>query len=97
MNLANDFHPIHLHLIQFQLFNRQAFDVKAYEAALAQAPDCRLRTPRLISRASPWRLPRRKPVGRTPSSIGRHGHPDRDPMGAPNRSITRAGQSQARG
>ena len=34
MNLANDLHPIHLHLIQFQLLNRQSFDVKAYKAAL---------------------------------------------------------------
>jgi spore coat protein A len=31
MNLANDLHPIHLHLIQCQLLNRQAFDVKAYK------------------------------------------------------------------
>ncbi len=38
MNLANDLHPIHLHLIQFQLLNRQAFDVKAYKRALAQPP-----------------------------------------------------------
>jgi spore coat protein A, manganese oxidase len=38
MNLANDLHPIHLHLIQFQLLNRQAFDVKAYKMALAYRP-----------------------------------------------------------
>ncbi len=38
MNLANDLHPIHLHLIQFQLLNRQSFNVKAYQKALAQAP-----------------------------------------------------------
>jgi spore coat protein A len=38
MNLANDVHPIHLHLIQFQLLNRQGFNVKAYQMALAQAP-----------------------------------------------------------
>ena len=36
MNLANDLHPIHLHLVQFQLLNRQAFDVGAYQAALAR-------------------------------------------------------------
>ena len=34
MNLANDFHPIHLHLLQFQLLNRQTFDLAAYKAAL---------------------------------------------------------------
>ena len=34
MNLANDFHPIHLHLLQFQLLNRQPFDLAAYKAAL---------------------------------------------------------------
>ncbi|MGB8991360.1 MAG: multicopper oxidase domain-containing protein [Desulfobaccales bacterium] len=38
MNLAADLHPIHLHLIQFQLLNRQAFDVSAYKAALARHP-----------------------------------------------------------
>jgi len=38
MNLANDLHPIHLHLIQFQLLNRQAFNVEAYQMALDQAP-----------------------------------------------------------
>jgi len=38
MNLAKDLHPIHLHLIQFQLLNRQAFDVEAYKMALAYRP-----------------------------------------------------------
>jgi FtsP/CotA-like multicopper oxidase with cupredoxin domain len=38
MNLAADFHPIHLHLIQFQLLNRQAFNVKAYQMALSRRP-----------------------------------------------------------
>lgn len=38
MNLANDLHPIHLHLIQCQLLNRQPFDVKAYKMALARQP-----------------------------------------------------------
>jgi spore coat protein A, manganese oxidase len=35
INTAADFHPLHLHLIQFQLINRQAFDAQAYTAALA--------------------------------------------------------------
>ncbi|MGA2400692.1 MAG: multicopper oxidase [Syntrophobacteraceae bacterium] len=38
MNLADDHHPIHLHLIQFQALNRQAFDVNAYKKALARRP-----------------------------------------------------------
>jgi len=33
VNLTADSHPIHLHAIQFQLIDRQAFDVKAYTAA----------------------------------------------------------------
>ncbi len=33
VNLTADAHPIHLHLVQFQLMNRQAFDVKGYNAA----------------------------------------------------------------
>ena len=37
VNLTADAHPIHLHLVQFQLMNRQAFDAKAYNAAYAAA------------------------------------------------------------
>ena len=33
VNLTADAHPIHLHLVQFQLMNRQNFDVKKYNAA----------------------------------------------------------------
>jgi spore coat protein A, manganese oxidase len=32
VNLTADAHPIHLHLVQFQLISRQGFDVKAYNA-----------------------------------------------------------------
>lgn len=38
VNLAKDLHPVHLHLIQFQLLNRQAFDVQAYKRSLALLP-----------------------------------------------------------
>jgi len=34
INLTNGMHPIHLHLIQFQLYNRQKFNVNAYRKAL---------------------------------------------------------------
>jgi FtsP/CotA-like multicopper oxidase with cupredoxin domain len=37
INLTADAHPIHLHLVRFQLLNRQAFDTKAYNAAYAAA------------------------------------------------------------
>jgi FtsP/CotA-like multicopper oxidase with cupredoxin domain len=33
INITADAHPIHLHLVQFQLVNRQAFNVKGYIAA----------------------------------------------------------------
>jgi len=33
INLTADAHPIHLHLVQFQLVNRQTFDVGGYAAA----------------------------------------------------------------
>jgi FtsP/CotA-like multicopper oxidase with cupredoxin domain len=33
VNLTADAHPIHPHLVGFQLLNRQAFDLKAYDAA----------------------------------------------------------------
>ncbi|MBE3567639.1 MAG: multicopper oxidase domain-containing protein, partial [Thermogemmatispora sp.] len=32
VNLTEDAHPIHLHLVQFQLLNRQALDVEGYRA-----------------------------------------------------------------
>lgn len=33
VNLTNDTHPIHVHLIQFQILNRQNFDVTSYNDA----------------------------------------------------------------
>jgi FtsP/CotA-like multicopper oxidase with cupredoxin domain len=37
VNLTEDAHPIHLHLTQFQVMNRQRFDKRAYGAAYAAA------------------------------------------------------------
>jgi spore coat protein A len=37
VNLTADAHPIHLHLVQFQLMNRQAFDVGKYDTTYAAA------------------------------------------------------------
>ena len=37
VNLTADAHPIHLHLVQFQLMNRQNFDTGKYNAAYAAA------------------------------------------------------------
>jgi spore coat protein A, manganese oxidase len=37
INTTADAHPIHLHLVQFQLINRQSFDARKYMAAYAQA------------------------------------------------------------
>jgi FtsP/CotA-like multicopper oxidase with cupredoxin domain len=37
VNLTADAHPIHLHLTQFQLMNRQAFNVNTYNGAYAGA------------------------------------------------------------
>ena len=70
MNLADDHHPIHLHLIQFQALNRQAFDVNAYKKALARrsafsrvpAPN-----PYLLGKSQP--PPPEEAAGRIPSSI----------------------------
>jgi spore coat protein A len=36
INLTDDTHPIHLHLVQFQILNRQKFDADAYFAAYNQ-------------------------------------------------------------
>ncbi|MGB8930722.1 MAG: multicopper oxidase domain-containing protein [Anaeromyxobacteraceae bacterium] len=45
VNLTADAHPIHLHLVQFQLLSRQAFDLKGYSAAYALAFPTGLYTP----------------------------------------------------
>jgi FtsP/CotA-like multicopper oxidase with cupredoxin domain len=37
INITADAHPIHLHLVQFQLINRQNLNVKAYNTAYAAA------------------------------------------------------------
>lgn len=37
VNLTADAHPIHLHLVQFQILNRQGFDAKGYAAAYGLA------------------------------------------------------------
>ncbi len=37
INTTMDKHPIHLHSVQFQILNRQAFDTKAFAAAYAAA------------------------------------------------------------
>jgi FtsP/CotA-like multicopper oxidase with cupredoxin domain len=37
VNLTADAHPIHLHLVQFQLMNRQKFNVNKYSGAYAAA------------------------------------------------------------
>ena len=37
VNLTDDTHPIHLHLVQFQVIDRRPFDRDAYKAALEQA------------------------------------------------------------
>src|ERR1044072_422562 len=36
INLTADTHPIHLHLIQYQLLSRQAFDVEGYLAVYGE-------------------------------------------------------------
>jgi FtsP/CotA-like multicopper oxidase with cupredoxin domain len=37
VNLTADTHPMHLHLVQFQLLNRQKVDIKRYQAAFGTA------------------------------------------------------------
>jgi spore coat protein A, manganese oxidase len=37
VNMTADTHPIHLHLVQFQLLNRQKYNVRRYEMAFGQA------------------------------------------------------------
>ena len=60
VNLTVDAHPIHPHLVDFQVLNRQAFDQAGYEAAL------QLAVPRRGLR------PRRRTAAATTTAAGRH-------------------------
>jgi spore coat protein A, manganese oxidase len=54
INTTGDAHPIHLHLVQFQILNRQKFNVNAYLAALnATLPAPGLPHPNAMERG-PW-------------------------------------------
>ncbi len=55
INLTVDAHPMHMHLEQFQVVNRQAFDVDAYTTAWARLPGFRTHD----RQARPRRLPDR--------------------------------------
>ena len=48
INMTGDTHPIHLHLVQFQVLNRQGFDAAAYEGAVFGA------TPSAMAGQGPW-------------------------------------------
>lgn len=48
INTTGDTHPIHLHLVQFQVLQRQAFDADAYLAAVF-GPD-----PSMVAGQGPW-------------------------------------------
>jgi FtsP/CotA-like multicopper oxidase with cupredoxin domain len=47
VNISADAHPIHVHLVQFQLINRQSFDEAAYLAAYAAAFPSGVYTPQV--------------------------------------------------
>ena len=58
VNLTADAHPIHLHLVQFQLMNRQRFDIDMYGRGLRRRV-CRRGVPSRrgpAARLSPWEL-----------------------------------------
>lgn len=48
INMTGDTHPIHIHLVQFQVLNRQSFDAAAYEGAVFGA------TPSAMAGQGPW-------------------------------------------
>jgi len=50
VDLTGDTHPIHLHLVQFQLISRQKIDAKKYTAAWIAAQQAALTQP-------PWNIP----------------------------------------
>ena len=54
VNTTGDAHPVHLHLTQFRLLNRQAFDAAAYTAAVNRSlPSPGLPDP-AVSGSGPW-------------------------------------------
>jgi FtsP/CotA-like multicopper oxidase with cupredoxin domain len=71
INLTADTHPIHLHLVQFQLLERQPFDVAAYLAAYNPG----LPSPS-VEGQGPWPAPSADPFAR-----GAAKRPDRNEQG----------------
>jgi len=69
VNPTADTHPIHLHLVQFQLVSRQAFQVKKYQTAWMTAngmPPLSIQT----NPVDPTPYLQGKPVGPTPAEQG---------------------------
>ena len=71
VNLTEDTHPIHLHLVQFQIIDRTPFDADGYKAALEQARADRPergqpRPAAVLQRAGRAARPERARAGRTP-------------------------------
>ena len=55
VNLTDDSHPIHLHLVRFQILDRRAFDIFTYLTIASSG-----------TLTPPFRRSRTRPVGRTP-------------------------------
>ncbi len=94
INTAADFHPLHLHLIQFQVLNRQAFDVNSYLSALTSGS-----TPFAMLDPTPYL--QGAPVPASGGEAGwkdtvlksqGHGHTNRDEMGPAGYGLDRTGK-----
>ncbi|MCO8242765.1 MULTISPECIES: multicopper oxidase domain-containing protein [unclassified Haladaptatus] len=46
VNVSDDFHPIHIHLVQFQVLGRQGFDIELFKDSGAISPTTSHRPPR---------------------------------------------------
>ena len=84
INTAADFHPLHLHLIQFQILNRQAFDVSAYAIGphVRQHAICGAGSYAVSSGHTGPCIRGRSRLERYRSQSQGHGHTNRDEMGS---------------
>ena len=73
-NVSDDFHPIHLHLVQFQVLGRQGFDLDLFERSGALSPTTKQRGPREAE--SGWHDTVTAPSGDVTSVVAHFGEVD---------------------
>ena len=74
VNVSDDFHPIHLHLVQFQVLGRQGFDLDLFKNSGAISPTTPHRSPR--DQETGWHDTVVAPAGDVTSIVAHFGEVD---------------------